>query len=309
MKIILSIDGGGCRGAIPIKFLENLEKELKNPIRDYIDLFVGSSTGALIVCGISHSDLSCSFLSENLYTYEVMSKIMKKTPLSRLFDIFQTKPKFDGKEKTNIIKKFSGEKKFNETDIKTMVPLYDITENRTLMVKSWNSSQLKLSNIIDAASAAPGYFPSVEYTEGKWAIDSGVVSNNPSLSAYIEALKIYGTKEDIKIISIGTGNQSKKPEMGTTEKWGGIEWFAEGQLVDILSEAPSENESYLLKILTDIYGHQYIRINGHIDNIKLDDTSKEDIEKLKQIGNTLWNDHKKEILKIFNQKSSSLASS
>ncbi len=41
---ILSIDGGGILGTFPAAFLASLEDSLAQPIGDYFDLIVGTST-------------------------------------------------------------------------------------------------------------------------------------------------------------------------------------------------------------------------------------------------------------------------
>src|SRR5882672_7042887 len=58
-KRILSLDGGGVRGAITIAFLERLEKLIEEiegkPILlgDWFDLIGGTSTGAIIACALA----------------------------------------------------------------------------------------------------------------------------------------------------------------------------------------------------------------------------------------------------------------
>lgn len=55
---ILSIDGGGIRGLIPVKVLAELERELQrdNPdkkLYEYFDLICGTSTGAILAIAIA----------------------------------------------------------------------------------------------------------------------------------------------------------------------------------------------------------------------------------------------------------------
>lgn len=53
---VLSIDGGGIRGIVPLKYLEHLEKVMSRfscLIKDHFDYVVGTSTGMFsILCGI-----------------------------------------------------------------------------------------------------------------------------------------------------------------------------------------------------------------------------------------------------------------
>ena len=52
---ILSIDGGGVRGVVPLEFLNLLQKEVGEacPIQDLFDLAIGTSSGLLDFCAHS----------------------------------------------------------------------------------------------------------------------------------------------------------------------------------------------------------------------------------------------------------------
>src|SRR5262245_59765524 len=52
-KVILSIDGGGMRGTIPIAMLAQLEEMTGRTCQQMFDLVVGTSTGAIIAAGIT----------------------------------------------------------------------------------------------------------------------------------------------------------------------------------------------------------------------------------------------------------------
>src|SRR5580693_748308 len=49
---ILSLDGGGIRGAFAAACLARLEQELHSPITDYFDLVTGTSTGGIIALAL-----------------------------------------------------------------------------------------------------------------------------------------------------------------------------------------------------------------------------------------------------------------
>ena len=53
MRTILSIDGGGVRGIIPLACLVRLESRLGRPCREIFDMAAGTSTGAVIAAGIA----------------------------------------------------------------------------------------------------------------------------------------------------------------------------------------------------------------------------------------------------------------
>jgi hypothetical protein len=50
---ILACDGGGIRGLITAVILERLEQKLDKPLKNYFDLFAGTSTGSIIACAIA----------------------------------------------------------------------------------------------------------------------------------------------------------------------------------------------------------------------------------------------------------------
>ena len=52
MKRILSIDGGGLKGALPAAFLAEIEEATGKRIVDHFDLIAGTSTGGIIAIGL-----------------------------------------------------------------------------------------------------------------------------------------------------------------------------------------------------------------------------------------------------------------
>ncbi len=52
IKRILSIDGGGIKGALPAGFLAQVEEATGERIVDHFDLIVGTSTGGIIAIGL-----------------------------------------------------------------------------------------------------------------------------------------------------------------------------------------------------------------------------------------------------------------
>src|SRR5439155_11838233 len=50
---ILSLDGGGIRGAFTAAFAAEVEKRLGRPLADYFDLIAGTSTGAIIAVALA----------------------------------------------------------------------------------------------------------------------------------------------------------------------------------------------------------------------------------------------------------------
>ena len=68
---VLSIDGGGVRGIIPARVLEQLESKTGRPINELFDLIVGTSTGAILSLGLStpngNNTIRTSYEMANIY--------------------------------------------------------------------------------------------------------------------------------------------------------------------------------------------------------------------------------------------------
>lgn len=53
IRQILSIDGGGIRGIIPLKVLEYIESQTRKQIHELFDVIGGTSTGGIIALGLN----------------------------------------------------------------------------------------------------------------------------------------------------------------------------------------------------------------------------------------------------------------
>ena len=304
VRHVLSLAGGGIRGTITSSFLEELEKFLikytQKSLYETFDVYTGSSTGALIASSIAYKGMTAREISQKYYTHETAKDIMNKSWIDRILGLIQTQPKYDGVGKRNIIRKVCGDIKFSETDKDVIVPIYDITLEDPIIVKSWEkrSSDYELSKILDATSAAPGFFPSVEYVPKRWAIDGSVISHNPSMMGYINTKKLY-PDEKVVIVSIGTGQGFPKKIGSSSMFWGAIEWATEGNLFDIFLNAPMEAEVTMTKTLCESNGDKFIHVDGMLKHITMDDISEENLERLRKIGRDLWYQNKQHFEKIF----------
>lgn len=96
---LLALDGGGVRGVIELKILDELQKRLggKIPITNFFDLIVGTSTGALVAFGIGVKNWSienclekyrdlckAAFQSRNFVTHAWHGSTYKTDPYEEL---------------------------------------------------------------------------------------------------------------------------------------------------------------------------------------------------------------------------------
>ena len=115
MEYVLSCDGGGIRGAASAEFLNQIQANLGIDIYKQFDLFAGTSTGAIIVIALAVKKMKTKKLVE-LYNYQSGNTIMNKSIWDRTLGLVQNQPKYDGKGKTRVLKKYFGNALLNDAE-------------------------------------------------------------------------------------------------------------------------------------------------------------------------------------------------
>jgi len=299
MKKILSIDGGGCKGLIPIVLLRYLENNLLDkPIRQSFDFFAGTSTGGIISLllstGMNMDDIY------NFYTKEPIHKIFKgKLKLNPLDAIKYPSPDIEGV--LNDI--FKGIKLGDiQSDKGLLVTTYDILSKQAVFFTKEDKrySNILLSQIARATSAAPTFFESYVLNE-MLCVDGGIFANNPALCAYVEAQKMY-PDEEIVLISLGTGSLYEYIDPNKIKKYNMLDWAT--NLFDLVSDGQSDTTEYILRKMLPIkdYWRFQVRLsknNSGMDNVS--DLNLRDLENLtKNYINNEWYDELDDLAKILN---------
>ena len=303
-KLILSLDGGGIRGAATARFLALVEAELAKNERgvslyDYVDLFAGTSTGSIIALGLSVSRLKMRHI-DDMYNYENARSIFSENKGFLEVDGVNA-PRYEASGKTSVLKSKLGKKTLGKiTKGKHVIAVaYDVEKRAPVVFKSTNPDHHDLFayDIADASSAAPTYFPTKAMTVPagsnveRWLIDGGVVANNPTMCAISEARQIWTEvpMDDISVLSVGTGSATRKINGPQSTKWGGIGWFTKGHILDVLAD-----ERVVGYQAMSILGRgKYIRVNAELGNQTglqnppddaMDDISTTNIDKLRALG-------------------------
>ena len=315
VKRVLCLDGGGVRGVMVARFLMLLEKEMmfrkKGKVRDNFDFFAGTSTGALIVAALGYTDKDCEFISREMYSRQNAKKIMpvSRNPVHRFLGLAARSPKYDGTGKRDLIDTYlteahSESKTMEDSDKMVLITSYNLETGRPEFYKSYEGRHMEreVGTVCDASSAAPAYYPSVEMGPGGVNVDGGVCANNPTDCAYVDALSVWGNKEDIRVLSIGTGKSRVETEGITHEeatetiKWGGFQWVTRGDLIEVLMDAPRDCVDYRMKKLTKALGHKYLRVNMELENVKMDDVTDENLVALQVAGDMMFAAHGEKVI-------------
>jgi patatin-like phospholipase/acyl hydrolase len=283
--LILSVDGGGSRGAIPANLLYYLERDAGIPVRQTFDFFAGVSTGALIAAYCAADRGSMEHLAKESYSAETMSQIFDKSVWDLVLGRMQNQPKYDGVNKRRYIEALAGDVRINDiVDRYLLILAYDFINRELVTFKNNRGHDADynptLAEVCDAATAAPTLYPTVpsSATRRRWFVDGALTTNDPSLCAISEALAMGHVLSDIWMLSLGTGrpvrdlSQAEQDRIGrASQGWGIVGWIGNGLLEHMMSASSCVSAHQCEQLL----GERYLRVNGDLPRklMQLDNTT------------------------------------
>lgn len=290
-RFILCIDGGGMRGIIPVIYLQKLEDELQklggdNSLDSYFDLIAGTSTGGLITlaltCPSSFGYKLCKNapqvnLVEVLEVYKTMGKEIFPLPslTSTIRQITSTKYPESGIEK--VLKEWFADSLIGQATVPTLIMSYDLFKGEPVEIRSYQERSFLVRDAGRATSAASTYFPPL-VKDGQILVDGGVVANNPSLYAYLEAKKLYPNCKKFHLLSLSTGGRNHT--MTFEETNGILNWV--DQVEPMFSTAQKCTTDIVLENLEDV---DYVRIDDALKTkIKMDNTEPSNLKKMEEFA-------------------------
>lgn len=301
-KLILSLDGGGIRGAATAQFLTRLEERLKadhnTNLRACVDFYAGTSTGSIIALALATTDMEMAEISK-LYNHRNAQRIFSENRGWFEIDGINA-PKYEADGKSSFLKEKLGKAKLSSVprDKHVLAVAYGIERRKPLVIKSTDSAHRKLASwlVADASSAAPTYFPTKEaqmqgVENALWLVDGGVTANNPTMCAIAEAIKAWPKQsvQDLRVLSVGTGYRTRKINGPASQNWGALEWFIKGHILDVLSD----ERVVAYQAYTILSAGNYIRVNAEMKeqvgmpnppDDAMDDISQSNLRKLKEMG-------------------------
>jgi len=312
-KLILSVDGGGIRGVIPAIVLAELERRLAKqgktkPLCSYFDLMAGTSTGGIIVAGLScpkgssKTTPACD-AADLIELYEKEGRdIFDKGLFARLRSL--TNPagifeeRYDAAPLESKLRKRLDNRRVSEALTIVVMTAYDIYNRKAVFITNGKNRDGKPSDdylfweAARATSAAPTYFePAYVFNSTKQQnealVDGGVFANDPSLAAVIEAKKLGWAEEDLVILSLGTGNNVRHISYAEARNWGALSWInpARGSpIISIFMDGQSSTVSYQMESLFGGTGAGYYRITGNLEHGSddMDDASPKNLRLLRK---------------------------
>lgn len=301
MKTILSIDGGGIFGLIPVQVLQEVEQRTGEPIASKFDLIAGNSAGAIISSLIAHGK-SAEEVSQILQ--QEMPKIFKRSlwRKARTVNGFLG-PKYLSDHSEKVAREHLSIP-MGQAITRLMLVSYDMLQREPYFFKSWrdrNFDTLTYEGVL-ASSAAPTFFAPRDFSgEGitRNLVDGAIVANNPAMCAYAEACKLWPT-EPICLVSLGTGKIRVSYSNSKSRKWGLLDWAT--KIAGLILDGGIDAVDYQLNQINSIEKSlRYVRVDARFEKNEvssMDDASRKHISKLIIKGRQLADERVGEIVDI-----------
>ena len=305
-KCILSLDGGGIRSVATIKFLHLLEQKLaqdhQSSLRHCIDFYAGTSAGSIIALALATTNMPVAQIHA-LFNPANAQKMFQPNRGWLEWDGVNA-PKYEGSGKSEFLRQHLGAATIADLppDKHLLAVSYAIEKRKPEIIKSTDPAclQLKSSEVADASSAAPVYFPSKKITKGYealWLIDGGVIANNPTMCAVAEARRAWSdlSIDALRVLSVGTGYRTRKINGPESASWGAIGWVTRGSMIDVLMD----ERLVAYQAMAMLKPGNYIRVNSDMrahpklpnpPDDALDDIDPDNIKKLEAMGE-FWFEH------------------
>lgn len=259
---IISFDGGGVRGLYSVTLLDRL-KELYPTLISDTDMLAGTSTGGLIAlalaCGYSPAEIA------SLYHNQV----------DEIFDVDWLSggglcgPRFEIDGLRRVAREMFGDRHMCDLSTRVVVPAIDLqvegAPDPSWRLRLYTEADSDLiADVAIRTCAAPTYFAAVD-----GYVDGGVAANHPGLVAVASALAGGAAIDDIRLLSIGTGDDIQYID-GQDLDWGGLKWAR--PITSLMLDAQTQVADLTLRAML---GGRYHRLNTILPSpIEMDDTDR-----------------------------------
>lgn len=222
---ILTLDGGGIRGALTIEVLAEIESIVASKgyatLADYFDYISGTSTGAILATGLS---LGWKVDRLRSFYHEHGERMFAPASFFRKF-----KYRYEDDNLAETLKKELKGKTLGDDAIQTLLMVvmrnattdspWPVSNNPFAKYNDINRTdcnlQFPLWQLVRASTAAPIFFPPEKVRLGEHEflfVDGGVTCyNNPSFQTFLMAtaepyhLNWQTGRENLLLVSVGTG--------------------------------------------------------------------------------------------------------
>ena len=238
---ILSLDGGGIRGAYSASVLNEIEAGTGKRVVDHFDLVAGTSTGGIIAIALGLGLSAAQILD---FYRERGPSIFPSTGVhERVWATLRrlVNSKFNPMALDQALSDVFGTRLLGDSSCRLLIPSYDAVAGAVHVFKTRHDARVlqdhrrRAAEVARATSAAPTYLPLFPSTWGQQFLDGGLWANCPSALAVLEAVAVLGVPlEAIQLLSIGTTTEAFSIQ--NRAKGGGLVHYR-GSIIDLLQQA------------------------------------------------------------------------
>ena len=299
---LLAIDGGGIRGILPAMVLADLERRTNRPIIDLFDMIVGTSTGGLIALALAcpgEGGQPRHHARDLIRFYEVEGKrVFSRSVWHKIRAVGNlADEKYPSSGIEDVLERCFGDCRLKDALCDVVVPAYEIERRFPFFFKVSNARMKQyydypMKQVIRAATAAPTYFEPARITidapnDYYALVDGALFAYNPGMCAYTEVLNRFPDHDSIMMVSLGTGELTRRLPYDDVKDWGAARWaqptFA--LMCDGICDVVDYQLQQLLPPTADGM-RQYYRFQARLDvgNDDMDDASNTNIRVLKLLA-------------------------
>ncbi len=300
---ILSIDGGGIRGVVPLYLLSKLEAELRIRlnksdffISSCFDTLSGTSTGAIITAGLSVPNKKNNQpLYDASFILHAYLNAGQKIFRASTWDSWKSlgglaSSKYSPVALEKYFEQFFKDHVMEDLLYNNMIVAYDLIERKPFLFTGGDlgASHFRIREALRASTSAPVYFQpaNIKDLDGKTynLIDGGVVANNSALVLlqYLLSRHFITKQTELTWLSLGTGIGA--PTFQIEDLNGALSWLY--PLLDILNTGSATNASLQTETLVNnlFSNSSFIRINPSLSHASagLDDISPNNLKALQE---------------------------
>ncbi|CAF4257994.1 unnamed protein product [Rotaria sp. Silwood2] len=288
---ILSIDGGGIRGLIPAMWISELERRTGMSSSSMFHMMAGTSTGAIVTACLSLPDTPG--IRQPRYKAVDIVQLYRShsekvfTRATRMQSLFGLKHAYLEEEKKTLFSDYLGDARLSQTLNDLIITAVNSGNTTTELFRRSDSladpsRDHKLSDILMCTTAAPTYFPPYKMNDSVF-VDGGVQANNPAMIAYSEACAKKINRDNIFLLSLGTGDYVPDPLRPSAERSLLFWAYNNSNVLKVIFDGPQNNIDCQLSNMLD--NDKYHRWQIWLEKpIVLDDIRKETLDHLTELA-------------------------
>jgi len=323
---VLALDGGGIRGLIPAQVLKEIETHMGRPISEMFNLIAGTSTGGILALGLTKPD---GHGKQQFTASEMCDLYLNEGTTIFPHSIFQevrtlhglTDARYPTEPIERVLAQRFGDTMLSRALTDVVIPSYDLSApapyffKREYAVSETEDWDTRMALVARATSAAPTYFdpaviPSPDGHGNHALVDGGTFANNPTLSGYVDALRLKKKNPRVVVVSIGTGLPPQTPgsgpipiEAGKVGDFGLVKWAR--PILEVVLDGVPKAVEYQMRVIQqanpDTLGYYRLQSNLPTASHALDDASPENCAKLIADANSLIADSSETLQHIYSE--------